>query len=174
MIKPSYRKSKLTQAMYLKSQSLKSLPKFICIVLICGLSVISCNSPKESKTIISTDRAPVAIGPYSQGVLVGNTLYAAGQIGLNPLTNELAGPDLESQTIQTLDNPKAVVEAANLTLRHVVEVQVFLSDLNDYSNFNDIYEKYFPNDPPVRAVIEASALPLDAKVEVRLTAVNIE
>lgn len=161
--------------MYLKRHSFKSLSAFICFALICVLGVISCkDSSNEIRTIISTDQAPDAIGPYSQGILVGKELYASGQIGLNPLTNEMAGSDLESQTRQALENLKAVLEAANLTLRHVVEVQVFLTDIESFSSFNNIYKEYFSTDPPARAVIEVSALPLDAKVEIKLTAVNID
>jgi 2-iminobutanoate/2-iminopropanoate deaminase len=136
------------------------------------LFIFGCNHTIDERQVITTDRAPEAIGPYSQGILAGNTLYAAGQIGLDPASGEMAGDDLESQTIQTLENLKAVVEAAGMSMEQVVEVQVFLADINDFTRFNEIYSGYFPENPPVRAVIEASALPRNALVEVKLTAVN--
>ncbi|MDX1638743.1 MAG: RidA family protein [Balneolaceae bacterium] len=144
-------------------------------VLICVLGVISCTySPKEIRTVIKTERAPEAIGPYSQGILVGNTLYTAGQIGLNPNTNEMTGTDIELQARQVLENLKAVVEASGMKMENVVEAQVFLADMSDYSAFNAIYSEYFTESPPARAVIEASALPLNAKVEIKVTAVKVE
>lgn len=133
-----------------------------------------CNHTADERRVISTDRAPEAIGPYSQGIVAGNTLYAAGQIGLDPASGEMAGNDLESQTIQTLENLKAVVEAAGMSMDQVVEVQVFLIDIQDFTHFNEIYSEYFPANPPARAVTEASALPRNALVEVKLTAVNTE
>ncbi len=136
------------------------------------LITFGCNHTINERQVITTDRAPEAIGPYSQGILAGNTLYAAGQIGLNPLSGEMAGDDLESQTIQTLENLKAVVEAAGMSMEQVVEAQVFLADINDFTHFNELYSEYFLENPPARAVIEASALPRNALVEIKLTAVN--
>ncbi len=130
------------------------------------------DNSSSQKQIIETDRAPEAIGPYSQGILAGGTLYAAGQIGIDPATGELTGDDLESQTVQTLENLKAVIEAAGMELQDVVSVQVFLTDIDDFSDFNAIYETWFQVDPPARAVVEVSALPMDARVEVMLTAVR--
>jgi 2-iminobutanoate/2-iminopropanoate deaminase len=144
------------------------------LILIPALFIFTfgCNHTKEERQVISTESAPEAIGPYSQGILAGNTLYAAGQIGLDPESGEMAGDDLASQTIQTLENLKAVVEAAGMSMEQVVEVQVFLADINDFTQFNELYSEYFSENPPARAVIEASALPRNALVEVKLIAVN--
>ena len=124
------------------------------------------------KKIINTDDAPAAVGVYSQAVEVGNTLYLSGQIGLIPESRELAGDDLDSQTHQTLKNIRAVLKAAGYEMSDVVKAQVFLDDMNDYSAFNDIYVQYFPKNPPARAVVEVSRIPLDAKVEIMVTAVK--
>jgi 2-iminobutanoate/2-iminopropanoate deaminase len=126
----------------------------------------------QQKKIINTDQAPAAVGIYSQAVQTGNTLYLSGQIGLIPETRELSGEDLESQAHQTLKNIQAVLEASGFSLSDVVKAQVYLSDLDDYSTFNDVYIQYFPENPPARAVVEVSRIPLDAKVEIMVTAVK--
>ena len=136
------------------------------------VEVDSQTSVEHQKKIISTENAPAAVGVYSQAIQVGNTLYLSGQIGLIPESRELAGDDLESQTHQTLSNIKAVLEAADFTLSDVVKAQVFLDDMDDYQAFNDIYIQYFPEHPPARAVVEVSRIPLDAKVEIMVTAVK--
>lgn len=132
----------------------------------------SCVEPPSERTVIETENAPAAIGPYSQGILSGNTLYAAGQIGLVPSTGEMAGDDLDSQTRQTLDNLGAVLEAAGMNFEDVVAVDVFLSDIENFSAFNTIYSEYFVINLPSRAVIEAARLPRDALVEIKLVAVR--
>jgi 2-iminobutanoate/2-iminopropanoate deaminase len=137
------------------------------------LFFLSCTKPETQapvKQVIVTDKAPASIGVYSQAIQFGNTLYLSGQIGLVPETRELAGDDLESQTHQTLKNIKAVLEAAGYTMSDVVKAQVFLDDMDDYGAFNDIYTTYFTEDPPARAVVEVSRIPLDAKVEIMVTA----
>lgn len=137
--------------------------------------MLSCTQQDQTpnqKKIIHTENAPAAVGVYSQAIQVGNALYLAGQIGLDPETSELAGDDLESQTHQTLQNIEAVLEAAGFTMRDVVKAQVFLDDMNDYAAFNEIYVQYFPEDPPARAVVEVSRIPLDAKVEIMMEAVR--
>ncbi|MAL19232.1 MAG: reactive intermediate/imine deaminase [Balneola sp.] len=126
----------------------------------------------QQKKIINTESAPAAVGIYSQAVQTGNTIYLSGQIGLIPETRELAGDDLESQSHQTLKNIQSVLQAADFTLSDVVKAQVYLSDLNDYSAFNDVYVQYFSENPPARAVVEVSRIPLDAKVEIMVTAVK--
>lgn len=139
------------------------------------LFTVSCSEKEDAsyqKKIIHTDNAPAAVGVYSQAIQVGNTLYLSGQIGLIPERRELAGDDLASQTHQTLKNIKAVLEAAGFNLSDVVKSQVFLDDMNDYGAFNEIYVDYFPENPPARAVVEVSRIPLDAKVEIMTTAVK--
>ena len=146
-------------------------------LLLTGLftSCIEIESEHDSaqhRKIINTDKAPAAVGVYSQAIQVGNTLYLSGQIGLVPESRELAGDDLDSQTHQTLKNIKAVLEEAGYTMSDVVKAQVFLDDMNDYGAFNNIYVQYFPENPPARAVVEVSRIPLDAKVEIMVTAVK--
>ena len=135
--------------------------------------IYSCSGPESQtleKDVITTENAPASIGVYSQAIRSGNTLYLSGQIGLIPETRELAGDDLESQTHQTLRNIQSVLEAAGYAMSDVVKAQVFLDDMNDYSAFNEIYMTYFTSDPPARAVVEVSRIPLDAKVEIMVTA----
>lgn len=139
------------------------------------LSIAGCitsekKEPSSGKEIISTDEAPAAIGVYSQGVKVGNTIYVSGQIGLVPETRELAGDDLESQVRQTIQNIEAILQAGGFELSDVVSANVFLDDLNDYQAFNEIYINYFPESPPSRLVVEAARIPLDAKVEIKVIA----
>ena len=134
--------------------------------------MISCSESRSLKTVIETEQAPAAIGPYSQGILAGNTLYAAGQLGMDPETGAMAGEDLESQTRQALDNLGAVLEAAGMGFGDVVSVDVFLSDIENFSAFNAIYSEYFTETLPARAVVEAARLPRDALVEIKLVAVR--
>lgn len=135
-------------------------------------SFIGCTTKSEPsiKNVISTDNAPAAIGVYSQGIQVGNTVYVSGQIGLIPETREMAGDDLESQTRQTIRNIEAVLKAANYELSDIVSANVFLSDMDNYGAFNEIYVEYFPENPPSRAVVEVSRIPLDALVEIKVIA----
>lgn len=148
------------------------MKKHILIYSILLFVILSCEKEPSNRTIIQTENAPAAIGPYSQAILVGHTLYAAGQIGLIPGTGEMAGEDLESQTRQALNNLQAVLDEAGFTMRDVVSVDVYLSDLNDYSAFNDIYAEYFSESKPARGVVEVSRIPRDARVEIKLVAVR--
>lgn len=143
---------------------------FVSLSIFFFFSCTQPKSPEQEKQVISTDNAPASIGVYSQAIRSGNTLYLSGQIGLIPESRELAGDDLASQTHQTLKNIRSVLEAAEFSMSDVVKVQVFLDDMNDYSAFNEIYMTYFTSDPPARAVVEVSRIPLDAKVEIMVTA----
>lgn len=137
--------------------------------------MLSCTLEQKKpaqKTVIQTENAPASVGVYSQAIQVGNVLYLSGQIGLVPETRELAGNDLESQTHQTLQNIEAVLEAGGFSMSDVVKAQVFLDDMDDYGAFNEIYVQYFTEDPPARAVVEVSRIPLDAKVEIMVEAVK--
>ena len=130
-------------------------------------------SPSNSnttKTIIVTDQAPAAIGVYSQGIRVGNTIYVSGQLGLDSQTGELAGDDLESQVRQAIDNIETILSAEDYELEDIVSVDVFLDDLDNYSEFNSIYIDYFTQDFPARMVVEAARIPLDAKIEIKVIA----
>jgi 2-iminobutanoate/2-iminopropanoate deaminase len=114
------------------------------------------------KTIISTPDAPKAIGPYSQAVRYGDLLFVSGMLGMDPKTGEMAGNDIESQAVRVLENLKAVIEAAGMTLQNVLKSTVFLKDMNDFAKFNEIYGRYFPDAPPARETVQVAKLPRDA------------
>ena len=123
-----------------------------------------------NKQIITTDKAPAAVGPYSQGVRVGDFIFTAGQLGIVPGTKEFAGPDIESQTRQALENLKAVLEAGGSCLKHVVKTTVFLQDIEEFSQMNAVYAKFFPENPPARSAVQVAALPLGGRVEIEAVA----
>ena len=123
------------------------------------------------KTIISTTKAPAAIGPYSQAVRVGDMLYTSGQIALNPETMEVVAGGIAEQSRQVLDNLVQVLAAAGAEMASVVKTTCFLSDMNDFTAFNEIYATYFPQQPPARSCVEVSRLPKDVLVEVEAIAV---
>ena len=118
------------------------------------------------KTIISTPSAPKAIGPYSQAVRYGDLLFVSGMLGMDPKTDEMAGTDIESQAVRILENLKAVIEAAGMTLQSVLKSTVFLKDMNDFAKFNEIYGRYFPEAPPARETVQVAKLPRDAAIEI--------
>ena len=123
-----------------------------------------------NKEIVATDKAPAAVGPYSQGVRVGDFIFTAGQLGLVPGTKEFAGPDIEAQTRQALENLKAVLEAGGSGLEHVVKTTVFLADMGEFSRMNAVYAEFFPKGPPARSAVQAAALPLGGRVEIEAVA----
>lgn len=123
-----------------------------------------------AREVITTEKAPAAVGPYSQAIRVGNLIFTAGQLGLVPGTRQLAGPDVESQTRQALENLKAILEAAGSCLRHVVKTTVFLRDLSEGPRVNEVYAAFFPERPPARSAVGVAALPLDARVEIEAIA----
>jgi len=118
---------------------------------------------------VQTERAPSAIGPYSQAVVADNWIFVSGQIPLTP-TGELVADDVESQTRQALENLRAVLEAAGSGLNRVVQVTAYLADMNDFAAFNEVYASFFSEPYPARAVVEVARLPKDVKVEVACTA----
>jgi len=124
-----------------------------------------------SKTIIKTDHAPAAVGPYSQANVINGMVFCAGQIPLIPGTRDLVAGGIEEQTKQALTNLKAVLEAAGSSLGQVVKTTVFLSDLNDFAAMNAVYATFFTENPPARSTVQVARLPFDAKVEVECIAV---
>lgn len=122
------------------------------------------------REVISTEKAPPAIGPYSQAVKAGNLLFVAGQIGINPATGQLED-GIEAQTRQALLNLKAILEAAGASLENVVRVGVFLQDLKDFQAMNAVYSEFFPHSPPARTTVQVAALPRNALVEIDAIAV---
>lgn len=125
------------------------------------------------KKIIRTDKAPQPIGPYNQAILTGNTLYASGQIALDPLSGNLIVDTLENETTQVMENLKAVLFEANMTFENVIKTSIFISDMHDFAKINAIYGKYFKADTaPARETIEVSNLPKFVNVEISLIAVK--
>ncbi|MGI5864117.1 MAG: RidA family protein [Myxococcales bacterium] len=123
---------------------------------------------------ISTPKAPKAIGPYSQAIAVpaGEMVFLSGQIPLDPQTGELVGQDIVAQTERVMENLKAVLEAASLTLEHVVKTTILLADLGDFAKVNEVYGRYFSANPPARATFQVAALPRGARVEIEAIAVR--
>ena len=123
------------------------------------------------KKIVSTKEAPAAVGPYSQAVRAGATLYCAGQIPLDPETGALVSDDVREQTRRVLENIIAVLKAESMTLANVVKTTVFLTDLAEFQAMNEIYASYFRDEPPARSTIQVAALPRNARVEIETIAV---
>jgi 2-iminobutanoate/2-iminopropanoate deaminase len=123
------------------------------------------------KEIISTENAPGAIGPYSQAVKTGNMVFLSGQIPIDPQTGEFVSGGVAEQTEQVLKNLSAVLEAAGMSLNNVVKTSVFLADMNDFTAMNEVYARYFSENKPARATVQAARLPRDARVEIECIAV---
>jgi 2-iminobutanoate/2-iminopropanoate deaminase len=123
-----------------------------------------------NREIIATDRAPAAVGPYSQGVRLDGLLFTAGQIPLDPATGQLVEDGIEAQTRQSLSNLQAILEAAGSSLADVIKVTVFLIDMTEFKAMNGIYAQFFPDSPPARSAVQVGALPLGARVEIEAVA----
>jgi len=125
------------------------------------------------KTIINTPKAPAPIGPYNQAVLTGNTLYTSGQIALNAETGELVMDSIQTETKQVMENLKAVLEAAQMTFENVIKTSIFISDMHNFSQINEVYAKYFDtNSAPARETVEVANLPKFVNVEISMIAVK--
>ena len=122
------------------------------------------------KNVISTTKAPAAIGPYSQAVRVGNLVYTSGQIPINPATGVFAEGGIQEQTRQSLLNVKAILEAAGLTMSDVVKTTVFMADMNDFADMNAVYAEFFSEPYPARSAVAVKALPKGALVEIEVVA----
>ena len=123
------------------------------------------------KKIISTPDAPAAVGPYSQAVRVGSTIYCAGQIPLDPKTGQIVSNDISEQTRRVLQNIGAVLKAEGLTFDNIVKTTIFLTDLADFQTVNEIYGSYFKQAPPARSTVQVPALPKGARIEIEVIAV---
>lgn len=130
------------------------------------------NTDKMEKNIVITENAPKPIGPYSQAVWAGNTLYLSGQIALNPKSNELVMDSIEAETRQIMENIGAVLSSQKLNFDNIVKTSIFLKDMGDFARVNAIYGTYFEADFPARETIQVAGLPLNVNVEISIIAVK--
>jgi len=126
----------------------------------------------EGKKIVSTEKAPKAIGPYSQAIRTEELVFTAGQVGFDPATMNIVEGGIEAQTHQVLTNLKHVLEAADSGLKFVVKTTVFLQDMNDFAAMNAVYAEFFPENPPARSTVAVAALPKGALVEIECVALS--
>ncbi len=122
------------------------------------------------KTIVQTEKAPAAIGPYSQAVKAGGFVFLSGQVALDPASGQVVAGDVRAQTERVMKNLQAVLAAAGSSLAAVVKATVFLADMNDFAAMNEVYGRFFSSDPPARATVQAARLPKDVQVEIDLIA----
>jgi len=122
------------------------------------------------KKVIQTDKAPKAIGPYSQAIQAGNLLFLSGQIPLDPASGELVKGDIREQTRRVLENLKGVLESQHLGMDDVVKVTIFLKDMGNFGQVNEVYGTYFPSSPPARSTVEVARLPRDVDIEIEAIA----
>ena len=124
------------------------------------------------KKIIFTENAPAPIGPYSQAILKGNTLYTSGQIAINPKTGELNTENIQVETQQVMENLKSVLEEAGMTFENVVKTTIFIMDMNDFANINSVYGTYFDEKiAPARETVQVAGLPKNVNVEISMIAI---
>jgi 2-iminobutanoate/2-iminopropanoate deaminase len=123
------------------------------------------------KEIVRTDKAPAAIGPYSQAVKFGNLLITSGQIPLDPVSGQVVEGGIQAQTTRVMENLMAVLAGGGAALENVVKTTCFLNDMNDFAAFNEVYQRYFKSDPPARSCVAVDRLPKDVLVEVEAMAV---
>lgn len=123
------------------------------------------------RNVISTEKAPSAIGPYSQAVKTGGFVFVSGQIPLDPVTGEILSTDVQEQTGQVIRNLEAVLTAAGSSLAQVVKTTVFIKDMNEFSKINQVYSQYFKENPPARSTVEVARLPKDVRVEIEAIAI---
>jgi len=142
------------------------------IMLTAAALAIGLAATAEANEVISTENAPAAIGPYSQAIMAGDTLYLAGQIAIDPTTGELTPGTIEEETTLVLNNLSAVLEAAGMSLANVVSTTVFMADLDEFGAMNEVYATFFTENPPARATVQAARLPRDVKIEIAAIAVR--
>lgn len=145
---------------------------FVIFVICFSLFSLTISGGKVAKKIVYTEKAPKPVGPYSQAIAIGDFIFTAGQIPIDPKTNQIVQGDIKEQTKQVLENLKAILEASGATFDDVVKVNVYMKDLNEFSAMNEVYSEYFKNSPPARTTIEVSRLPKDVKIEIDLIAVR--
>lgn len=122
--------------------------------------------------IVKTDKAPQAIGPYSQGIIAGQMVYTSGQLGMDPTTGDLVSTSIEDEARQSLKNLEAVLNEAGVELSDVIKTTVFVKDLNQFANINEIYSEFFSDNKPARSCVEVARLPKDANIEIEAIAMK--
>ena len=122
------------------------------------------------KNVVTTDRGPKPIGPYSQAIKANGFVYLSGQVALDPKTGEMVGADIRQQTERVFENIKGILEAAGATFHHVIKTTVFLKDMNDFTAMNEVYARFFTAAPPARSTVQVPRLPKDALVEIEVIA----
>ena len=125
---------------------------------------------KTKKIVIKTDKAPQALGPYSAGIKYANLIFTAGQLGIDPQTNDLVSGGIEAETRQAIMNIKSILEEANSAIDNVLKTTVFLRDINDFAKMNSVYAEFFIDNPPARSAFQVAALPKGASVEIETIA----
>lgn len=143
---------------------------FVSAVLV-TIGIFSFVEKSPPREVIFTDKAPKPIGPYSQAIKAGNTLYVAGQVGLST-EGKMDTSSVESECRQALNNVKAIVEAAGMSMQHVVKATLYVKNLKDFSRINEVYGTYFPQGAPARETVQISALPKGANFEISVIAVK--
>ena len=143
----------------------------LLFILLLG-STLYCYTQTADKQVVSSDKAPKTIGPYSQAIKVGNTLYLSGQIAINPETGKMDTLDIETEVKRVLDNLGEVLKSAGMKYENVVKVTIFTTDLKQFATINSVYGKYFKEKQPARETVQVVALPLKAHVEISAIAVN--
>lgn len=124
------------------------------------------------KKVVFTDKSPKAVGPYSQALMAGNMFFASGQLGIDPATGKIVDGGAKEQAQQALKNIKALLEAAELGFKNVVQVQIFLADLADFAQVNEVYKTFFSDPYPARSTFQVAGLPLGGKVEIQSVAIK--
>ena len=151
----------------------KSLLPVSLVILLIALAYNTFNNKNKTdmKRIINTSNAPKPIGPYNQAVISGDLMFISGQVAFDPNTDELVLDDIQSETKQVMENLKSILEEANLSFKNVVKTTIFLSDMDDFQQVNEVYGSYFSNDQaPARETVEVSRLPKDVNVEISMIA----
>jgi 2-iminobutanoate/2-iminopropanoate deaminase len=142
------------------------------VAAVCIMAAVTATAQETGRKVVSTPAAPNAIGPYSQAIRVGKTLYVSGEIAIDPKTNQvMSNASIEDQTRRALDNIKAILAADGLTMNDVVSTTVFLTDINDFDRMNQVYAGYFKAAPPARATVQVARLARDVKIEISAIAV---
>ena len=126
----------------------------------------------NNSKVILTSNAPQPIGPYSQAIMNNNTLYVLGQIAIIPQTGEINLSSIENETKQVMENIKAIIDAAGLTMSHIVKTSIFLTNMGNFSKVNEVYDTYFKENPPARETIQVSALPKNVNIEISVIAIK--